>query len=199
MTPQGRVGLLPAAFNPPTLAHLGLAEAAQRQMQLGEVVFVLPRVLPHKEFDGVGFAQRLALLQCAVEAEPSWRAAASSGGLFLEIARELRTEYAPEVELYLICGADAGERIVEWDYGAQPSIAEQLEEFQMLVAARRGGYAPPPALAGRIRSIELDENLQAISSSQVRDAIAGGQPWRHLVPECVAAEIEAKRLYRDAS
>ncbi|MEZ5395802.1 MAG: hypothetical protein R2724_23720 [Bryobacterales bacterium] len=96
--------------------------------------------------------------------------------MFLEIAREFRGEYGPGAQLYLICGADAGQRIVEWDYGAQPSIAEQLEEFEMVVAARRGGYRPPPPVAARpVHNLDLAEDLQAISSSQIRHAIAAGE------------------------
>jgi nicotinic acid mononucleotide adenylyltransferase len=65
----------------------------------------------------------------------------------------------------------------------------------MIVAARRADYAPPPELAGRIHAVALDEELQAISSSQVRGAIAAGGPWRRLVPPGVARIVEANKLY----
>ena len=46
-----RVALLPAAWNPPTLAHLAIAQAALDFAD--EVLLVLPRVLPHKRFERV--------------------------------------------------------------------------------------------------------------------------------------------------
>jgi nicotinate-nucleotide adenylyltransferase len=193
---QGRLGLLPAAFNPPTLAHLGLAEAVQRKCALDQVVFVLPEVFPHKEFDLVGFPQRLELLRAAIVGRPSWAAGSASGGLFIEIAREFRALCGPRVETFLLCGRDAAIRIVGWDYGAGPPIVEQLREFQMIVAARRGDYQPPPELAARVRCVDFDQELQAISSSQVREAIAAGRPWRHQVPPAVARLIEDRKLYR---
>ena len=165
-------------------------------MRLDEVAFVLPQVFPHKKFGGVSFEQRLRLVQAAIDGQPTWTAWTSNGGLFLEIARERRAESGPEVELYLLCGRDAADRIVNWNYGEGPSIAVQLREFQMIVAARRGEYAPPPELATRIHSIDLPEDLQAISSSEVREAIVAGQPWRHLVPSAVAELVERDGLYR---
>src|SRR5437879_13843505 len=44
-----RLGILSGTFNPPTRAHLALAEAALAALELAEVLFVLPEVLPHKD------------------------------------------------------------------------------------------------------------------------------------------------------
>ena len=141
------------------------------------------------------FNQRLKLLKAAIAGRQAWSVWTASGGLFLEIAREYRASCEPKAEIYLLCGRDAGERIVGWDYGEASSIAEQLREFQLVVAARHGDYTPPPGLAGRIHLIDLDEELQDVSSSRVRDAIADGRPWRGLVPAPVASLIESGRLY----
>ncbi|MGB8259324.1 MAG: hypothetical protein WCE75_03190, partial [Terracidiphilus sp.] len=56
-----RVAMLPAAWNPPTLAHLALAEAALHFAD--EVLLVLPRVFPHKGFEHAGFDLRLEWLR----------------------------------------------------------------------------------------------------------------------------------------
>ena len=196
MTGKGRVGLLPSAFNPPTNAHLGLAAAAQDALRLDEVVFVLPEVFPHKEFDLVPFEQRLKLVEAAIAGRIGWSAWTSRGGLFVEIAREYQARYGPDVEVFLLCGRDAADRIVNWDYGDGPSFGEQLREFQLIVAARQGQYQPPPALAGRIHPIDLSADQQAISSSAVREAIAAGRPWRDLVPPAVAEIVARQHLYR---
>src|ERR1700704_422903 len=51
-----RLGILPAAFNPPTRAHLALAQSALATVD--EVLFVLPRAFPHKPYEDATFDQR---------------------------------------------------------------------------------------------------------------------------------------------
>jgi nicotinic acid mononucleotide adenylyltransferase len=115
--------------------------------------------------------------------------------LFFEIACDFRAACGPEVALFLLCGRDAAERIVDWDYGEGPSFDEQLQQFQLLVGSRRGDYTVPEAHRGRIHRVELPSNLEDISASAIREALAQGRPWRRWVAESVAQEIEKRRLY----
>src|SRR5438309_2273406 len=92
-----RLGILPGSFNPVTVAHLALARAALSQVD--EVVFVLPRLFPHKDYSGASFEERLELLCTATDGEPRWSVALSDGGLFVEIANECRAAYGPGVRL----------------------------------------------------------------------------------------------------
>jgi nicotinate (nicotinamide) nucleotide adenylyltransferase len=188
--PVRRLGILPGAFNPPTKAHLALAKAADH---LDEVVFVLPRELPHKRYSGVGFDQRLQLLLAAVKGDPRFSVAASDGGLFIEIGRECHEAYGAETELTFLCGRDAAERIVNWDYGWAGAFPEMLKEFEMLVASRNGDYVPPEALQHRIHALELSENCDHIAATEVRDRIGLDESWRELVPATIAEDI--KKLY----
>ena len=192
---EGRLGALPAAFNPPTRAHLGLADAAARQYALDQVVFILPQEFPHKRFEDTSFDDRLAMLRAAVGDHPDRAIASCSGGLFIEIARDLRAACGPSVEIALLCGRDAAERIVGWDYGDGPSIARQLEEYELLAGARDGEYRPPKPLASRARCVDLPPELEGVSSSAVRRAIRAGRPWRHHVPAPVADLISQRRWY----
>ncbi|MFY9728862.1 MAG: adenylyltransferase/cytidyltransferase family protein, partial [Bryobacteraceae bacterium] len=75
------IGILPGAFNPVTVAHLALARAALSQVD--EVVFVLPRHFPHKEYTGAGFEARAALLLALAVGSPSFSVASAEGGLFI--------------------------------------------------------------------------------------------------------------------
>ena len=136
-----RLGVLPGTFNPPTRAHLALAQAALEHCD--EILFVLPRALPHKDYDGVSFYERWRLLEAAVAAYPRFAAAASGGGLFLEIAAECREAYGREVEIAFLCGRDAAERIVGWNYEREEMLAEMFEQFSLLVARRGGEYVAP--------------------------------------------------------
>jgi len=186
------IGILPGAFNPVTVAHLALARAALARVD--EVVFVLPRTFPHKEYAGAGIETRGALLVALAAGTASFSVACTDGGLFIEIARECRVAYGGSVGMSLLCGRDAAERMVHWDYGAPGAIEKMLEEFSLLVAARRGEYVPPPSLAHAIGRLELDGEFDHVSASEVRQRIAAGEQWEHLVPAAVRDRV--RRQYR---
>jgi nicotinate-nucleotide adenylyltransferase len=190
------VGILPAAFNPVTVAHLEMARAARRQYGLDEVLFLLPLLLPHKEYVAASFQQRLEMLLQALDAEPPFSIGSTDRGLFIEIARECRPVYGPEAELFFLCGRDAAERIAGWDYSGEIPFDQQLQQYQLLVAPRAGPYAPPPEWASRIHPLALPEELAGVSSSSVREAIAAGKAWEHLVPEGAAEVIRRESLYQ---
>ena len=106
------------------------------------IVCVVPRVFPHKEYSGATLEQRVEMLDAAGLAIP--HAIASTGqGLFIDIARECRDHYGTEVQLSFICGRDAAERILHWDYGRAGVVEEMLREFELLVAPRGGHFSPP--------------------------------------------------------
>ena len=191
-----RLGVLPAAFNPVTIAHLAMARQAVAQYDLNEVLFLLPSVLPHKPFTGATFEQRLEMLEAALAAEPRFTIGSTDQGLFIDIARACRPVYGPEADFFFVCGRDAAERIIHWDYGNGPSFGEQLAEFQMLVAARAGPYQPPAAFAARIHPLEVPAEFETCSSSAARASIAAGEPWEPMVPGPVAATIRRHGLYR---
>jgi nicotinate-nucleotide adenylyltransferase len=185
------IGILPGAFNPVTVAHLALAQAALARVD--QVVFVLPRSFPHKEYSGAGIEARAAMLLALAVDSASFSVAYADGGLFIEIARECRAAYGGSVSVSMLCGRDAAERIVEWDYGVPGAIEKVLEEFSLLVAARRGEYAPPPRLVHAIGRLQLDGEFDHVSSSEVRQRIAAGEDWERLVPASVRDRV--RRLY----
>jgi nicotinate-nucleotide adenylyltransferase len=186
-----RVALFPGAWNPPTVAHLEIAHAARKQT--GEVVWVLPRALPHKEFEGARFDSRREMLEILTRQEPGFSVAASDGGLYAEIADEAREFFGPETEIALVCGRDAAERIAAWDYGACGVFDDLLRRYQLLVAARTGDYEPAEHHKGRVVRLPLESSLDDVSSSEVRRRIAMGEDWRPLVPPALAEIV--RHLY----
>src|SRR5580704_9220507 len=173
VTPKpARLAILAGAFNPPTRAHLGMAQSALSVVD--EVLFALPRVFPHKQYTGAGLDMRIEILRAALAGSPRFSLAVTEGGLFVEMAREARETYGAATKLFLLCGRDAAERIVHWDYGAGNSIQEQLKEFELLVASRGGPFAAPPEIRHRVRSIAIPPELEEISSSEVRRRIRSG-------------------------
>jgi nicotinic acid mononucleotide adenylyltransferase len=180
--PQKRVAVLCGAFNPPTRAHLALAGAAAPST--GEVLFVLPRRLPHKEFSGATFEERLAMLLVATQHDRRFGVAISEGGLLWEIARECRADCGAE-EVSFVCGRDAAERILTWNDVTLPPIEEQMRDFQLMVASRGGSFNPPPSLSTRILTLPLAAEFDAQSATEVRRRAASGEAWEILVPDAI--------------
>jgi nicotinic acid mononucleotide adenylyltransferase len=186
VTEVSRVAILPGSFHPPTVAHFGLARVALERVDA--VVFTMPRTFPHKRYEGVGQAERLEMLLRLAAPEPRFAVAVSEGGLFVEMARELRTLSPDLREVFLVCGRDAAERIVAWPYTEGDSIERQLAEYSLLVAARRGVFVPPAGLRERVETMEA--SWDDVSSTRVREAIAAGEDWRALVPEAIHGMVE---------
>jgi nicotinate-nucleotide adenylyltransferase len=175
-----RLGVFAGTFNPPTCAHLALANAALDHVD--EVLFVLPHHFPHKEYTGASFADRVRMLDAALVGEPRCSIAASRGGLFIEIAAECREAYGDGVELFFLCGRDAAERVAGWAYGRAGAFHEQLSEYRLLVAPRHGGYAAAPDLADRIYALAVGDAYNNVSATEVRERIRSGAPWEQMVP-----------------
>jgi nicotinic acid mononucleotide adenylyltransferase len=192
---SGRIGVLPSAFNPVTRAHLALADGAASAAGLDQVVFLLPEHLPHKRFEGATFGDRLDMLRAAIGDRMERPVAVSSGGLFIEIAREFREACGPSASISLICGSDAAARIACWDYPGYPPFERQLDEFRLLVALRGEAFETPEALCGRIVTFSLAEEFSRISSSLLREAAAAGREWQWMTAPAVARLIESRGLY----
>jgi nicotinate-nucleotide adenylyltransferase len=182
------LGILPGTFNPPTRAHLALANAALKYVD--EVLFVLPRLFPHKSYEGATFEERIGLLLEATQPEPRFSVASTTSGLFIDIAQECRAVYGTGIRLVFLCGADAADRIVSWDYGSPAAFQEMMEVFELLVAARGTDYSAPVEYRHRIRSLILDTAYDEISATEVRSRIASGERWQHLVPEVIVPRVE---------
>jgi nicotinate-nucleotide adenylyltransferase len=185
---RNRIGVLAGAFNPVTRAHLALVDAGLQVVD--EVVCVVPRVYPHKELHGADLETRVEMLRRAGNRH---RVIVSERGLFADIARELRLQN-PDAELYFICGRDAAERVIHWDYGDPRAIERMLDDFRLLVASRQGELNVPPHLRHRVEPLRLAGDFDDVSSTEVRDRIAAGLAWEHLVPEPIIEIV--RRVYR---
>jgi nicotinic acid mononucleotide adenylyltransferase len=174
------LALFPGAWNPPTRAHEAMAHAALAVAE--EVVWVLARAMPHKEMEGASFETRVRWMVWMASRHERFSAALSEGGLFVEMAREARAATGAG-RVLVVCGRDAAERIVTWDYGTGEPIERQMEDFELLVAPRGGWYEPPERLAAGVHRLDLPAEFEEVSSTEVRRRMAAGEDWAELVPE----------------
>jgi nicotinate-nucleotide adenylyltransferase len=184
-----RLGLLPGGFNPPTRAHIALAEAALSVVD--QVVLVLPQVFPHKQYEGATEQERHEMLRRIASARKRIGAAVADRGLFIDIVREAREHYLA-ADIHVICGRDAAERIIGWDYGEPGAIEQMLREFRLLVAPREGQYLPPAHLAHAVQSLVAGD-YDECSSTRIRTCDGD---WAVLVPDEIRDLVE--RIYSPA-
>jgi nicotinic acid mononucleotide adenylyltransferase len=111
--------------------------------------------------------------------------------LFAEIAEECRFHYPVETRFSFVCGRDAAERIIGWDYGEPGAIQRILRGFELLVAPRGGPFEAPPELRDRVHPLEIRDGYHEVSSTEVRDRITRGKSWEHLVSQRIVPMVRA--------
>jgi nicotinate (nicotinamide) nucleotide adenylyltransferase len=195
------LGVLGGAYNPITVAHLSMADAAVRAFDLHEMLFLLPEVPPHKTIFGASLSQRLEMMQLAVEDCPYASVGLSTHGLFIDIYQALQEIYPSQSDVFFVTGRDAAERILSWNYAdAEAALHQMLTSFQLIICDREGAFNLPdnPLLApyqARMHRCPLAEDLDQISSTVVRQRCVDGLPLEGFVPSAVARYIEQQQLY----
>jgi nicotinate-nucleotide adenylyltransferase len=195
-----RVGILGGAFNPPHLGHLVCAQEALVQLELDKVVFVPVGEAPHRTLEGdPGAEERLELVELATAGDERFEVSRAEidrpGPSFTaDTLRGLR-EASPDDELFLILGGDQAATLARWH---EPEVVLELATVAVVERTNWSRHAIGITLgrlpgARKIRYLEMP--VIQISSSAIRRRTAAGQPIRYLVPERVAAQIEAKGLY----
>ncbi len=96
-------------------------------------------------------------------------------------------DYAPEGKPGLVIGDDLARGFGSW---RDPEGI--LARADLIVAGRNGDGFEPGFPHRRAHNI-----LLPISSTDLRRRIAGGKPWKWLVPSACARYIEEHGLYRD--
>jgi nicotinate-nucleotide adenylyltransferase len=197
-----KIGVLGGTFDPIHRGHLEIAGEARRTLNLTEVILVPAGQPPFKPNRPITPSeQRLKMLNLAVANTPALKVST------IEIERpgpsytadtldELKGQYGVDDELFFILGWDSLEQIPDW---YQPS---RIIALCRLVAVPRPGRPRPsfeelesriPGISRRVVFLEKPEI--DISSSQIRELAAQGEPIEHLVPGPVAAYIREHGLY----
>jgi nicotinate (nicotinamide) nucleotide adenylyltransferase len=204
IVPQARrLGILSAAFNPVTRAHVALAQNAYDHYGLHEVLLLLPLTQPHKLIHDAPIEARLRMLDLAVQGTPAFSIGTCTHGLFIDICRAAVIAYPPQTRLWFISGRDAAERILTWPY-PDPALAlgELFAQSELLVADREGAFVVPdlPVVrdhAGHIHHLPLPAEYSHLAATDIRARAAKGEDVSELVPPRVGEYISEHHLYRE--
>jgi nicotinic acid mononucleotide adenylyltransferase len=171
MTPFA--GILPGTFNPPTVAHLEMAQAARRQAHLDRVDVVLSRVsLGKEDLVRPTVEERAGVLRRVAERVPWLTVCISDHQLVSDLAEGYDV---------LVVGADKWRQLHDPSfYASAVAHAAALAKLppRVLVAPRDGDVP-----AG-VELLVIDEEYTRVSSTQVRNGAT------HLMlPEAAASGL----------
>jgi nicotinate-nucleotide adenylyltransferase len=172
-------GLLGGAFDPPHNGHVALAEAAERQLGLDEIVVVVVADPGHKDVH----APAETRLQLARLAFPGREVVLDDHARTVDMLRD-----GPWDDPVFLIGADEYLDFANWK---EPEAVLGLARIGV---AARPGFELPESPPDRVLFFELEP--VPVSSREIRSMVADGEPIDGLVPAVVAAAIAGKDLYR---
>ena len=145
--------MYPGTFDPPTIAHLAIAEAARSQCELARIDFVLNRE-PLGKRDVRPLAIRVAMLEAVVATRP-WLSVVVTDDLHL-------ADIADGYDV-LILGADKWAQVLDATFYDSPADRDDaVARLPRLAVAPRDGLPVPD------EGVVLDIDLSHVSSTAAR-------------------------------
>jgi nicotinate-nucleotide adenylyltransferase len=210
--PPGPLGLFGGTFDPIHYGHLRTAFELQQALKLAEVRFMPTGNPPHRDQTLADAAQRLAMVRAAVADQPGFtvddREVRRTGLSYsVDTLTELRGEF-PNRPLCLLLGMDAFLGLPTWH-----RWTEIFDLAHVVVAHRPGWKAPTQGPLGEamvdrgtggIRDLHASRagriyvhavTQLEISSTELRQLIAGGGDPRYLVPDSVRTVLGGLECY----
>lgn len=213
------------SFSPPTLMHLRMMEVARDCLMREHGVATVRGVLSpvgasyHLKDDLASVADRLAMceLACATSSwlfvdgwESSQPDYVRTGAVLDELARRLGgaphqrpAGAASDAQVRLVCGADLLESMATPGVWTEESLARTFHHGLVVWSGGRGDINELAESATLNQYYESGKIILAqdwlettLSSTAVRQNIAGGRSVKYLVTDAVARYIEATGLYQ---
>lgn len=204
------IGILGGTFDPIHYGHLRPALDVQQALGLSEIRFIPLRNPPHREQPISTPAQRLVMLQAAIEGQPGFRIdkrelEQDGKSYTVRTLRSLREEMGA-TPLCLLIGADVFHGLPEWH---KPE--EILQLAHLIIMQRPGESRPETATFMGGRQAKSADELRAapggrilfqtvtqleIASTAIREMIRNGRSPRYLLPDAVLEIIKGRQLYR---
>jgi nicotinamide-nucleotide adenylyltransferase len=196
------VAMLAGSFDPMTIAHAALADAAAERAEVVLLVHSV-RTLPKEGVTSpplLSEPDRLRSLEAFGRGRPRIVPALASHGLLVEQAEAARSRF-PRSELFLVMGSDKALQLLDpkWYEDRDRSLARLFGHAHVLFADRSGeeglvdGALARPENARWRSSFErlaIRPALAPVSSRQVRERLARGEDVLPLVPIEVHPFIE---------
>ena len=220
------IGILGGTFDPIHYGHVRFAEDARDRLQLAEVRLMPTGQPPHRTRPVASPADRYAMVELAVANSPGLRAddieLRQAGPNYTVLTLFALRAQLGDTPLCLLLGGDALAGLAGWH-----RWRELFDLAHLVVAARPGSVflddhsleivdvVPPEVLrewSARMthdpqdlhghpsgRTFHLAIRPHAISASDLRRRLAGGERPRDLLPPQVLAYIDSHHLYRNSS
>lgn len=163
-----RVGVYPGSFNPPTVAHVAIAEEALRVGALDRVDLVVSRSPLGKPAVTVpSLEDRLEVLRAVAGNHCGFGVRLTSDQLFADIAAGADA---------VVLGADKWAQLVDpiWYGGSAATRDEAIARLPLALVVPRPPFALPAPLPERVQPLRISEELLEVSSTAVR---AGRREW----------------------
>ena len=206
----GALLLLPGAFNPPTSAHLELAQESLRVVPGAQLYFTLGTTTINKEqIERATLLDRLLLLDQMVRRFGNLGVLLTNRGLYVEQANAARAGFPQATHLYFVVGYDKIEQIFDARYyhDRDAALNELFALAKLLVAPRASHEAADldrllnqpenHQFQSAIQLIPFPADYRGIASSQVRaafqasaDVLSISQLVELLPPESLAFALE---------
>ncbi len=190
-------------FNPPHVAHRKMLESVSALPEIDRVLVAPTNIPPHKEIPGMFATKEQRLNMCELLCDGVNKAEVSD----IEFHREgksysfytlsdLKEQYK---NVAMLIGGDMVTSFTTWHR------YEELLKIAVFYVVRRKGIDNEDfdqsvkllkSKGGDIRVIELE--FPEVSSTEIRDAVSGGQNAECLIPQNIFEYITANGLYRKA-
>jgi nicotinate-nucleotide adenylyltransferase len=182
-----RVGILGGTFDPVHNAHLAIASAALRALDLQQILWMPTGVPAYRPAPVAAAAHRLAMLRLATAGEARYAVddrelAPKASGYTFDTLTSLHKDH-PGASFVLLMGTDQHAKRETWH--RWPDI-ERLCEVAVVA---RPGWNP----VAKAKMIPMDPST--ISASDIRARIARGKNVSAMLPPAVLAYITEKGLY----
>jgi len=210
---ESMLAIFGGTFDPVHFGHLRAAVEAKEILQLQCLTLLPAGNPPHRGSTFASAADRLAMLQLAVQDCPDLQVDArevqrEGNSYMVDTLSELRSEIGPVRPLSLLLGQDAVNGLDSWMqwrrlFGLAHIIVMRRPDARHEYSAELSAELAPrlrthsQALqqhpSGLVLPVEVTQ--LAISSTDIRQRLQRGKSCRFLLPEAVNVYIQQHRLY----
>ena len=195
-----KIGFFGGCFNPPTIAHVALAQKALYEAKLDKVIF-MPIGDFYKKKELAPARDRYNMLKIAIEGlnniEVSDLELGIKENIYAIDAFKLIKKNYPNDDIYFIMGADNFVNIINWKDGKK-----LIENYKYIVIDRKSidieDYVNKYLQHFRDKIIIIkNEEFRNLSSSEFRENKKNGKNNSCIVQNNVLKYIEEKELYNN--